>query len=109
MSWSHIQSANTPSSGTAASAATAFGAATAAGHLVVVNVSGNATSVTLADSAGNTWTALTPSNESLSFYSVITNPGTLTITATPNTACFLNIEAAEFAGIRPTLAGTPHT
>jgi hypothetical protein len=107
MSWSHIQSANTPSSGSAASAATAFGAATAVGHLVVVNVCGNASSVTLTDSAGNTWMPLTPYDGIFPFYSVITNPGTLTITATPNTSSFLDIEAAEFAGNKPALAGSP--
>jgi hypothetical protein len=107
MSWSKIQSASTPAAGAAASIATSLGFATAVGHLVVVNVSGNATTVTLADSAGNTWTPLTPSNGVWPFYSVITNPGVLTFTATPNASSFLNIEAVEIAGIGPTSAGAP--
>jgi hypothetical protein len=105
MSWSHIQSANAAGSGSVSSLAVTLRSSTPAGHLVVANVEGNAPSITLADSAGNTWTPIAGTS---SFYSVVTNSGTLTITATPSSSSFLTIGAAEFFGSSPILAGSAH-
>jgi hypothetical protein len=109
--WAFVQQAATPGSSAVASQQVTLPGATSAGRLVVLSAATNAAGLTITDSAGNTWTPIAADTGGLyTFYSVITNAGTLTITATVSgAAAFTHLSTEEFSTSGTIALATPQT
>src|ERR1043165_5670390 len=109
-----VQKANAASTGSVATLAKAFTTANVAGNsIIVVCGCGNGTAMTVADSAGNTYTqAITKANsttfEAAIFYAVNIAAGTNTVTVTnAGTTASMALEIYEVSGLLAQVVAQP--